>query len=78
MNEFFRNAVFFWSQHSFAGLFVHPRSAQLRSARGRSAEILAPENVAFNSDANVPGVAIALTSGNSRQSAYTIRGRSIR
>jgi quercetin dioxygenase-like cupin family protein len=38
-------------------------------------KILAPDAVAFKSDANIPGVAIALIAGNPKEGAYTIRAK---
>ena len=38
-------------------------------------KILAADAVAFKSDANIPGVAIALIAGNPKEGAYTIRAK---
>jgi quercetin dioxygenase-like cupin family protein len=38
-------------------------------------KITGPDEIAFKSDANIPGVAIALVAGNPKEGAYTIRAK---
>jgi quercetin dioxygenase-like cupin family protein len=45
------------------------------SAVANDVKILAPDALAFKTDANVPGVAIALIAGNPKEGAYTIRAK---
>jgi len=75
LNGFFRNPVSIGPVFRSLAIVFTLGLCSFAVSAADQVKILAPDAVAFKSDANIPGVAIALIAGNPKEGAYTIRAK---